>query len=356
MIDEFFKWAFGAGIAQGLFLIMGLLSVKVRDERTKLLLIALLSTYTLLLIEEFFEILGINLGLALGVFMFSLQFPVFYLFVSRITSHSFPLGRAHLWHALPFAVFGVGYVILRLVFWGQHFSANNPALAPVAVVLTLAKLGVVIGYLAASFRRLVNAEPRSRERRTSLRWLFWGLVVVCVLMVVDGLAFALVISAWENAPDSDRISGIMMALAVYGLGYLALARRELLESERVEVEYARDDMERFLTDARQAIQASGLHELQNPGPDDLARALNKPVDEVRPVIETAFPGGLRDLVNEVRLDQVAALLTSQDRRDRSILDLALEAGFQSKPSFYRLFKARFGCSPKVYREQSQTSH
>lgn len=356
MIDEIFKWAFGAGIAQGLFLIVGLFSVKVRDERTKLLLIALLSTYTLLLIEEFFEILGINLGFALGVFMFSLQLPIFYLFVSRITTHSFPLTRAHMWHALPFAVFGTGYVILRLVFWGQHFSANNPSLAVVAIVLTIAKLGVVAGYLTASFRRLIKAKPRSRERQASLRWLFWGLVFVSALMVIDGLAFALVISAWENAPDSDRISGIMMAVAVYGLGYLALTRRELLESERVEIEFDLDDVSVFLDEARAAMLATSLHENANPSMHDLARVMGRPVDHVRPVVETAFPGGFRDLVNEVRLDQVAALLTSEAETERSILELALAAGFQSKPSFYRLFKARFGCSPKAYREQSQRSH
>ena len=54
-------------------------------------------------------------------------------------------------------------------------------------------------------------------------------------------------------------------------------------------------------------------------------------------------------VNGLRAEQVADQLKSGDRRD--LLELAFEAGFASKASFNRAFRARFGLSPSAFRRK-----
>jgi AraC family transcriptional regulator len=52
------------------------------------------------------------------------------------------------------------------------------------------------------------------------------------------------------------------------------------------------------------------------------------------------------LLTDYRLERVSALL---EQSNRSILELCLEAGFQSPASFSTLFRRRYGMSPREYR-------
>ena len=57
---------------------------------------------------------------------------------------------------------------------------------------------------------------------------------------------------------------------------------------------------------------------------------------------------LSQFVNRLRLERAGALLTVSDR---TILDIALECGFESASYFCRLFRERFGTTPQEYRTQ-----
>jgi AraC-like DNA-binding protein len=54
-------------------------------------------------------------------------------------------------------------------------------------------------------------------------------------------------------------------------------------------------------------------------------------------------------VNGLRAEHVAERLKARDHRD--LLEIAFEAGFASKASFNRAFKARLGLSPSAFRRQ-----
>lgn len=56
----------------------------------------------------------------------------------------------------------------------------------------------------------------------------------------------------------------------------------------------------------------------------------------------------RALVNECRVAEVKVKLLDEDYAHLSLLGIALECGFNSEASFYRIFKAEVGYSPKVY--------
>lgn len=58
-------------------------------------------------------------------------------------------------------------------------------------------------------------------------------------------------------------------------------------------------------------------------------------------------GGFADAVGRIRAEDVAARIDAGDGTD--LLTLAMDAGFGSKASFNRAFKARFGVTPSAYR-------
>jgi AraC-like DNA-binding protein len=59
-------------------------------------------------------------------------------------------------------------------------------------------------------------------------------------------------------------------------------------------------------------------------------------------------------VTELRLNHAFALLTAQGKGDVRICDIALQAGFSDISHFNRLFRSRFGDTPKGVRAHQQT--
>jgi AraC-like DNA-binding protein len=59
-------------------------------------------------------------------------------------------------------------------------------------------------------------------------------------------------------------------------------------------------------------------------------------------------------VTELRLKHAFKLLTAKDLIDLRICDIALQAGFSDISHFNRLFRSRFGDTPKSVRASQQT--
>ena len=55
----------------------------------------------------------------------------------------------------------------------------------------------------------------------------------------------------------------------------------------------------------------------------------------------------KELLQEKRLSQAAWLLRNTDRK---VDEIAVSVGYENISYFHRLFAARFGCSPKKYRD------
>lgn len=68
-------------------------------------------------------------------------------------------------------------------------------------------------------------------------------------------------------------------------------------------------------------------------------------------INQHFKMNFRDFINKYRLDEVKSKLNNKDYNHMSILGIALECGFNSEASFYRIFKKNTGVSPKEFIER-----
>jgi AraC-like DNA-binding protein len=87
------------------------------------------------------------------------------------------------------------------------------------------------------------------------------------------------------------------------------------------------------------LSLGGLAQRLGSNANYLSRALNEGLG----LSFSAFINGLRS-------EAVAVALDAGDRRD--LLEIAFDAGFASKASFNRAFRARYGMSPSVYRRRA----
>jgi AraC-like DNA-binding protein/effector-binding domain-containing protein len=92
--------------------------------------------------------------------------------------------------------------------------------------------------------------------------------------------------------------------------------------------------------------ASGLN--QNVTLSKLAAAMDRSLFHVHRTLRAALGETPKQFTLRLRLDRAAGALVSSRR---SILDIALECGFESHEAFCRAFRKRFRMSPSAYRRQ-----
>jgi AraC-like DNA-binding protein len=74
-------------------------------------------------------------------------------------------------------------------------------------------------------------------------------------------------------------------------------------------------------------------------------------------INAYYKKNFRSLINELRVKEVENRLLNEGAGNLSLLGLAMECGFNSEASFYRIFKAITGSTPKQFlTEHSSGSH
>lgn len=84
----------------------------------------------------------------------------------------------------------------------------------------------------------------------------------------------------------------------------------------------------------------------------LAELMNTSTRTSSRVISEGFDKNFFDLINSYRIEEVKKHLLSEEYAHYSILSIGLEAGFNSKSTFYGSFKKYTGMTPSQYKKQS----
>lgn len=88
---------------------------------------------------------------------------------------------------------------------------------------------------------------------------------------------------------------------------------------------------------------------------DLAKLLGISQSALSFAINKHYQKTFREVINELRIKEVKAKLTQNSEDGHSILSVALDSGFNSEASFYRIFKKQEGLAPKAYLLKLRTA-
>jgi AraC-like DNA-binding protein len=342
-------WIFGAAVAQGLFLLTALAPMPARNSRARWLLVGLVGVFTLMLTEEFLDVAGFPPGLGVGLAAEFAVAPLLFFFVEslaedrppphrRACAHFIPLGLAVLWLAALFAAAPQNWVSLdndRV----RHWIAAT-------VGVKAAYIGV---YGVAILRRPLGLAGKPAATVSALRWVrrwLWFFFSAYAVGVLSFLAFYLRL---PGAIDSDYVGAFLLVAALYSLAYFALANRHVFDRKpRPETAPGASEL---VARARAVLIEADAFLDPELSLRRLALTLEVSESALSEALNADIPGGFYALLNACRLDAFEALAQRPDRRDRTVLELALEAGFNSKATFYRVLKARHGLTPRQYRER-----
>ncbi|SNC61040.1 AraC-type DNA-binding protein [Hymenobacter gelipurpurascens] len=195
------------------------------------------------------------------------------------------------------------------------------------------------------------------------RWLGWalpGLGVFYVLAALDPF-----INRYYLPPGAPTfyLTGLVLPLLAYALALIGWLQNRSLTAHLTSSE--------LLTATVSSASAASVplpdpehlrclvaaleqdHLYRNPDLtlDVLAQHLGLTSNMVSQLLNAGLGQSFHDVVNGYRLEEVKRRLLTPDVQRLTVLALALEAGFNSKTTFNRVFKEKTGCTPKDYQKK-----
>ena len=296
--------------------------------------------------------------------------PLVYLYVLSLTQNDFVFKTSYLWHLLPGLLYAFYDITIYLAALSQDtlqtkqqianqlfFRQSNIIEDYLIVILTLTY--VALGYQKISAFLTWLKQFKQYKTFPIYGWLksiiFWSTILGVILMTNQLLdTFSLLI---EYPSPRWRFFNLALAFVTYYFGFMGYRKDGLKvhESKTSLTSLAKklnasqgQDIEKLLLEKldKDAVYLDASLTLKQ-----LAADLGVTSENLSLVVNQKFELGFRDLINTYRVNHIKKLLSQNKQAELSILDLALDSGFNSQASFYRAFKKFEGMSPKAYLAQ-----
>lgn len=275
---------------------------------------------------------------------------LFHLYILALSGQ--PPRRTLLWLSpawgYAIAMLGVSLFQPALVGRAQGLLTLQPGwalgLSALPIAITLIFPWMSLHQLACRRRHLAD-QIADLDRRD----LDWARILLVMTVCVIGLS-ALVMTGFALMGWDAARHGFPIVLTLLSLQMLAIARyaaREQYDPEDWRPVKRSAVTAIALSRLEAALQMDDLVLKEDLRLADLAAVLSAAPDHVTYSLKEAGES-FYSLVNRQRTARFCALALSPEAADRSVLDLAFEAGFQSKPTFNRVFRQIHGVAPSVW--------
>ena len=232
--------------------------------------------------------------------------------------------------------------------WWQGFRLAH------VIAAALLLLGLQL-WLGRRLTEQLAGRPAGRER-------YWLVTALLGLLTLNLAIDFLNLAGMLDEPRAITVSTVIALTFVYlvvTLLFRLYPQGKAADPAAAEPEEEADDTPpaRELTPEDQAVierirallTLDKVYQDAEYGRDALARELGLPEHRLSALVKAGFGRGVRQLLNDHRVAEACQLLRDSDR---PVGEIAFDAGFNSLPSFNRVFKATTGQSPSEFRAKA----
>jgi AraC-like DNA-binding protein len=243
----------------------------------------------------------------------------------------------------------------------------------VAVVTdSFASLFVIIQmlvYLVLCFRRLklhqaIVEDNFSSLEQVNLNWLR-SLLILLVILWAFYMIDIFLSEPLEIGDTFGIVLHVCLVLSFYGLGYRGMLQSSIFQQQDeggpstnpTYTKYASSGLTKEASPIIAALLQKCMTEQRPHLTNDLtlaglAKIVGVSTHHLSQIINEQFGRNFFDFINQFRVQEAETLLL-QTTPKMSILDIAMESGFNSKTAFYEAFKKRTGMTPTQFRKTIQ---
>lgn len=308
----------------------------------------------------------VHLPVLLYCILYSIKYAwgaLFYLFICSLLDPDFRFRLKNLGHFIPMIL---AFLFLIFSFDPIHSNQLNQGFPliyqyRISVLVTFFNVLIVSYNIAAisryyNYRVHVKINPRlaSKVSSTWLNIALWGFVVSCTLVQAGyqlNNSFQGEIFNWQIIGNS--------AFLVYFciLFYVTIISRTLTDKFESNEKYKNSSLSE-LESQQLFLQLDHFMRIHKPyvNPDlklkELSQMLNTSERNLSQVVNEHNQQNFSGYINSYRVKHAMTLLADPTLKEKTILWILFEAGFNSKSSFNTIFKKVAGCTPIEYRKKA----
>lgn len=298
--------------------------------------------------------------------------PLLFFYVKSLISENFSFQWRDAWHLLPFGALSV----LRIFIYPQSFEYDhylsgklNPAGGAIIFFLFTSLIGYWLATLLVLTRHRKNLLNHFsyHSQKLALDWIW----LIMLLFIVNQLigSFAPFLKDYFRDPQEAvfwlfqfNLGIFMYLLTIFGLMQpIIFPEKEKAEAQNLPLEkepapgkYSRSGLSE---EQLQQLSAQIQQYLQTQKPflnpeyslQIMSEDLQLSRQNLSQTINEVFDKNFYQLINTYRVEEIKRLLQSPASDRLTMEGLAYEAGFNSKASFYRVFKEFTGQTPTAYK-------
>ncbi len=364
------EWIFHIGIAQSIFSAFILFSKKSSNLADRILAFWMIFI-SLELFHMLLEIKQSPLHEFTSNFGFySLTFgPFLYLYVSKLTQENPKFKPVDFLHFSPYLI----YSLLHLFFFtNRPLKPDMIDTEPLWFILNMLRVITLSASLAVysfiSFRIIEKHKKSIRDSfsfetsKITLSWLgqitiiFIATYVVLIINLLTGNIAQTLLST------SHYIPAIGLTIFCFSLSYFGFNQPNLFQpvSRNSVLQTQPNGKGLILGGKRKNYLDKLLNYMKEEKPylnqeltiKELADGLKLPRHYVTEILTTDLKKNFFTFINDYRVEDVKARLVSKKYNGVTVLQIALESGFNSKSSFNTIFKQYLGITPSEYRRMN----
>jgi AraC-like DNA-binding protein len=305
----------------------------------------------------------------IGSLGYALNGPLLFLYVVSITRPEFSLGQKHRKHLLPLIVYSLFLVV---AFYSQEHGIKRHIIEQYLFDLewqfvtmdTLIKSSRFI-YLIMSIYLINKYREQLKDSRSNIENidLTWLKILVLGFAIVTLIGVILALSKVTNLFYSVEISlQIFLGLTTYYADLVLVcfllffsavniqsvakvqdsANRSYIDYE-ADAEYV-DRIMRYMDDEKPYLKS-------NITLDALSEFIDVPARELTAILNGHFKMNFYEFINNYRIKEAKIILAADKNQEKTISDIFVAVGFNSKSVFNTFFKKNVGVTPTEYRKK-----
>ena len=372
------------GIIQGFFLAFLLFKIRPGKNRANIILALFLIVLSLNIVYDvyffsgmFYKVPEFSFVGETYPFVF-LICPLLYFYVINLTMPSFRFKPVHLLHMLP-SFISILIVIQQSLtvsadeirrFWISYINNTSFQLSVLDIFLTIVVAVQVGTYLVVTLLLLAKHEKRIKELFSSIehRNLLWlNYIVHFILLIYIFLIISHIYWFWGGSYGwfyTQRVYPVLVTIFIFAFGYKGLTQPEIFTGVTDAAGENSDS-----PDEKKSISGAKISEIMHklnllmeerkPYLDPeltlpmLADMLEVPRNYLSQVINEDLKQNFFDFINTYRVKTAREYLEDHEKQNLNILNIAFDAGFNSKTTFNVVFKKCTGLTPSEYKKTVQ---
>jgi AraC-like DNA-binding protein len=292
---------------------------------------------------------------------FFLVSPVLYFFVRSLTVPGFSITQKQILHFIPFACaflyFTVAFYVHPASVKRQILDAGGPILIRTKIAYVLLYYTQILIYNVASLKTIARFRAGLKQQYSSverinlswLRFVIYGFIAAWLVDVFHFTSRTLSLRLPMDLLFVDFIVFLVFYNVIFFKGWThpqifitdpGSKYRNSLLTEAQKRQYL-EELEKFMKDQKPYLDPL----LTLPA---LSRKIHIPPRYLSQILNESMKQNFFDYINSHRIEESKRLLRDKNRREKTVLEVLLEVGFNSKSSFNSAFKRYTGMTPTSF--------